>query len=227
MNIHLVICKTGWCKTGLSEQGYGSYMVHAWCTLRLCALLPSWYVGWYTLLSMTVMVTPCLWYVVGMKLVCPMSNLKPLLHAPLLANADSSSSSLSFHRVLEGTPPVRQQVPNPTPLNPTAATCHIVKRKRKLRCNFWNVVLQKLHCNIRFSAVRISFWPKAALQHTKKRHCNIEERRCRKVALFLPLSCGFQAPTLRHPHLGPAEFGAPESYCHVCCASPSNVLSHM
>ena len=25
----LVICKTGWCKTGLSEQGYGSYMVHA------------------------------------------------------------------------------------------------------------------------------------------------------------------------------------------------------
>ena len=28
----------------------------------------------YTLLLMTVMVTPCLWYVVGMKLVCPMSK---------------------------------------------------------------------------------------------------------------------------------------------------------
>ena len=42
-----------------------------------------------TLLSMTVMVTPCLWYVVGMKLVCPMSSfLKPLLHSPLLANSD-------------------------------------------------------------------------------------------------------------------------------------------
>ena len=27
--IPLVICKTGWCKTGLSEQCYGSYMVHA------------------------------------------------------------------------------------------------------------------------------------------------------------------------------------------------------
>ena len=25
----LVFCKTGWCKTGLSEQGYGSYIVHA------------------------------------------------------------------------------------------------------------------------------------------------------------------------------------------------------
>ena len=41
----LVFCKTGWCKTGLSEQGYGSYMVHAWCTLRSCVLVP-WYAGW-------------------------------------------------------------------------------------------------------------------------------------------------------------------------------------
>ena len=28
----------------------------------------------YTVLTMTVMVTPCLWYVVGMNLVCPMSQ---------------------------------------------------------------------------------------------------------------------------------------------------------
>ena len=42
----------------------------------------------YILLSMTVMVTPCLWYVVGMKFVCPMASfLQPLLQAPLLANA--------------------------------------------------------------------------------------------------------------------------------------------
>ena len=39
-----------------------------------------------------------------------------------------------------------QQVLNPTPLNPTPATCH--KRKRKLRCSFRNAALQKLHCNI-------------------------------------------------------------------------------
>ena len=31
----------------------------------------------YTLLSMTVMVTPCLWYVVGMKLVMPYVKLPP------------------------------------------------------------------------------------------------------------------------------------------------------
>ena len=28
------------CKMGLSEQGYGSYVVHASCTLRLCILVP-------------------------------------------------------------------------------------------------------------------------------------------------------------------------------------------
>ena len=58
-----------------------------------------------------------------------------------------------------------QQVLNPTPLNPTPATCH--KRKQKLRCNFWKVALPKLHYNIRFSAVRTSFLPKAALQRMK------------------------------------------------------------
>ena len=38
----------------------------------------------YTLLSMTVMVTPCLWYVIGMKLVCPMSKFPqaPFARAP-------------------------------------------------------------------------------------------------------------------------------------------------
>ena len=49
----------------------------------------------YTLLSMIVMVTPCLWYVAGMNLVCPMSKtpsfLKPLLHAPLLANPEGKT----------------------------------------------------------------------------------------------------------------------------------------
>ena len=38
----------------------------------------------YTLLSMTIMATPCLWYVVGMKLVCPMSKISqaPFARAP-------------------------------------------------------------------------------------------------------------------------------------------------
>ena len=54
------------CKTVLSEQGYGSYVVHACCTLKSCVLVLD-NLAEYTLLSMTIMATPCLWYVVGMK----------------------------------------------------------------------------------------------------------------------------------------------------------------
>ena len=110
---------------------------------------------------------------------------------------------------------VFQQVLNPTPLNPTPATCH--KRKRKLRCSFWNAALQKLHCNIRFSAVRMPFWPKAAaLQQTKNCTATPKSLRCRKSGAFLPLSCGFQAPTFRHPRLGLAE-----SFAHFSFSPPS------
>ena len=86
-----------------------------------------------------------------------------------------------------------QEVLSPTPLNPTPATCH--QRKRKLRCNFRNVALQKLHCNIRVSAVRKSFSPKAALQQAKNCSATLKKLRCRKVAL----SCR------KHPRLGPAD----------------------
>ena len=64
------------------------------------------------------------------------------------------------------------------------------------------------------SAVRKSFGPKAALQQTKNCTATSRKLRCRKIGAFLPLSCGFQAPTFRHPRLGPAEcFGV--CICHV------------
>ena len=34
---------------------------------------------------------------------------------------------------------------------------------------------------------------------------NIEKAALQESGAFLPLSCGFQAPTFRHPHLGPAD----------------------
>ena len=65
-----------------------------------------------TLLSMTVMVTPCLWCVVGMKLVCPMSKiLEPLLHAPLLANADLGFFSVSPNLGAPGPVVMREEMP--------------------------------------------------------------------------------------------------------------------
>ena len=87
-----------------------------------------------------------------------------------------------------------QQVLNPTPLNPTPATCH--KRKRKLRCSFRSAALQKLHCNCGFSAVRKSFGPKAALQQAKNCTATSKKLRCRQVALSCRFPAGFKPPRL-------------------------------
>ena len=58
----------------------------------------------YTLLSMTVMVTPCLWYVVGMKLVCPMSKFPqaPFARAPF----GECRQSRDFNRGSKNTGPM-------------------------------------------------------------------------------------------------------------------------
>ena len=81
---------------------------------------------------------------------------------------------------------VFQQVLNPTPLNPTPATCH--KRKRKSRCSFGSAALQKLRCNIRFSAVRKSFGPKAALQQPLQHRKSCVAGKWRFPAAFLRVS---------------------------------------
>ena len=87
-----------------------------------------------------------------------------------------------------------QQVLNPTPLNPTPATCH--ERKLKLRCSFRNAALQKLHCNICFSAARKSFLPKAALQQARNCTATLEKLRCKKVALSCRFPADFKLPRL-------------------------------
>ena len=96
-----------------------------------------------------------------------------------------------------------QQVLNPTPLDPTPATYH--KRKQKLRSDFRKVALQKMHCNIRFSAVRTSFLPKAVLHQTKL-HGNIEKAALQESGFptaFLWMPCSHV--NFRLPSLGPAE----------------------
>ena len=77
---------------------------------------------------------------------------------------------------------------------PFAALQH--KRKRKLRCSFRNAALQKLHCNIGFSAVQKSFGQEAALQQTKNCTATSKKLRCRKVALSCRFPAGFKPPRL-------------------------------
>ena len=87
-----------------------------------------------------------------------------------------------------------QQVLHPTPLNPTLATRH--QRKQKLRCSLRKVALQ----HFLFCSADIIF-TKSCAATNEKLQCNIEKLRCKKVALSRR-SCGFQAPTCRHPRLG-------------------------
>ena len=69
---------------------------------------------------------------------------------------------------------------------------------------------------------------KSCAAANEKLHCNIEKAALQESGAFLPLSCGFQAPTFRHPRFGPADkrkqlqsravFGYPQTcvYPDVC-----------
>ena len=66
-----------------------------------------------------------------------------------------------------------------------------------LRCRNCTAILAFLQCGCHFDQkLRCS---KQELQ------CNIEKAALQESGAFLPLSCGFQAPTFRHPRLGPAD----------------------
>ena len=104
-------------------------------------------------------------------------------------------------------------------LNPTPATCH--KRKRKLHCSFRNAALQKLHCNIGLFCSAEVIWTRSCAAANEKLQCNIEKAALQESGAFLPLSCGFQAPTFRQPRLGPAENRAAQSQMCTALETPT------
>ena len=74
------------------------------------------------------------------------------------------------------------------------------------------VALQFLECCAAETALQHSLFCSADAICTKsctaaneKLHCNVEIAALQESGAFLPLSCGFQAPTFRHPRLGLAE----------------------
>ena len=53
---------------------------------------------------------------------------------------------------------------------------------------------------------------KSCAATSEKLHCNIETASLHESGAFLPLSCGFQAPTFGHPRLGCAEPNCPSNF---------------
>ena len=48
-------------------------------------------------------------------------------------------------------------------------------------------------------------WTRSCAAANEKLQRNFEKAALQESGAFLPLSCGFQAPTFRHPRLGPAD----------------------
>ena len=83
-----------------------------------------------------------------------------------------------------------------------------------LRCRNCTATLAFLQCGSRLHQKLRCSKRKTALQHRKAA--------LQESGAFLPLSCGFQAPTFRHPRLGPAELSlrslARSFLCHSSAA---------
>ena len=78
------------------------------------------------------------------------------------------------------------------------------------------VALQFSECCAAETALQHSLFCSADVICTKscaaaneKLHCNIEIAALQESGAFLPLSCGFQAPTFRHPRFGLADVLGP------------------
>ena len=101
----------------------------------------------------------------------------------------------------------RSESASPKPHPSKAHPCNMPHAKTKValqlsECCAAEVALQhSLFC----SAEAIS--TKSCAAANEKLQCNIEKAALQKSGVFLPLSCGFQAPAFRHPHLGLAERG--------------------
>ena len=82
------------------------------------------------------------------------------------------------------------------------------------------VALQFSECCAAEVALQHSLFCSAEVVFTKscaaaseKLQCNIEKAGLQESGAFLPLSCGFQAPTFRHPRLAPADSASIRNPC--------------
>ena len=106
---------------------------------------------------------------------------------------------------------LRKRSGNPKPHPSKPHPCNMPQAKTEVALQFSEccaaeVALQhSLFCSVEVVST------KSCAAASEKLQCNIEKAALQESGAFLPLSCGFQAPTFRHPRLGPAEIGAEKS----------------
>ena len=129
-----------------------------------------------------------------------------IVHARTISEPNQTRATLTLPRIgpLENTV-VKLWSASPKPHPSKPHPCNQLHAKTKValqlsECCAAEVALQhSLFCN----AEAISTKSRAAAN--EKLHCNIEKAALQESGAFLPLSCGFQAPTFRHPRFGLAD----------------------
>ena len=96
-----------------------------------------------------------------------------------------------------------QQVLNPTPLNHTPATFH--KRKTEVALQLPESCAAETALQHSLLCCADVVFTKSCAATNEKLYCNIENAALQQSGAFLPLSCGFQAPTFGCPRLGLAD----------------------
>ena len=103
--------------------------------------------------------------------------------------------------------------PKPHPSKPRP--CNMPQAKTEVALQFSECCAAETALQHRLFCSAEVIWTRSCAAASEKLHCNIEKAALQESGAFLPLSCGFQAPTFRHPRLGPADF----SFCGAfrCC----------
>ena len=93
--------------------------------------------------------------------------------------------------------------PKPHPSKPHP--CNMPQAKTEVALQFSECCAAETALQHWFFCSAEVIWTKSCGAANEKLHCNIEKAALQESGAFLPLSCGFQAPTFRHPRLGPAD----------------------
>ena len=120
--------------------------------------------------------------------------------------SNKENPSVCWHAALAlSCPLVASSSASPKPHPSKPHPCNMPQAKTE-------VALQFLECCAAETALQHSLFCSADVICTKscaatneKLHCNIEIAALQEDGAFLPLSCGFQAPTFRHPRFGLAD----------------------
>ena len=109
---------------------------------------------------------------------------------------------------------------NPKPHPSKPHPCNMPQAKTEVALQFSECCAAETALQHRLFCSAEVIWTRSCAARNEKLHCNIEKAALQESGAFLPLFCGVQAPTFRHPRLGSADplpLGNSHNYPHRNC----------